>query len=127
MLDGGEPEIAIDELRWLLQECSDFIAAHRLLGELALSEDQDLELARGHFGYAYQLGLTALRRQDLPTPVAYQRPANQAFFEAGKGLAHCLAQLDKPAMAREVLETLLRCDPDDPLGLGCLLASLSAD
>ena len=28
MIDGGETECAVDELRWLLEECRDFIAAH---------------------------------------------------------------------------------------------------
>lgn len=117
MIDGGETDIAIDELRWLLDGCSDFIEAHSLLGQLALSEDNDPKLARGHFGYAYQLGLTALRRAGSPIPLPYQITENQAFFEAGKGLAFCLIQLEKPEMAREVLDELLRCDPTDPLGL----------
>jgi hypothetical protein len=43
MLDAGETQIAIDELRWLLEDCHEFLAAHRLLGELALGED-DLKL-----------------------------------------------------------------------------------
>ena len=52
MIDAGEVDVAVDELRWLLSGCSDFVDAHRLLGELALSEN-DLPLARAHFGYAY--------------------------------------------------------------------------
>jgi hypothetical protein len=124
MIDAGEVDIAIDELRWLLDGCSDCIEAHGMLGELALSADQDPQLARGHFGYAYQLGLTALRRANMPTPVPYRVPANQAFFEAGKGLAYCLTQLEKPEMAREVLDLLLACDPTDPLGFTGMRAGL---
>src|SRR4051812_10256221 len=54
MIDAGEVEIALDELRWLLNGCQDFMAAHRTLGDLAV-ETGDLRLARGHYGYAYQI------------------------------------------------------------------------
>ena len=127
MIEGGEADIAIDEIRWLLSGCSDFIDAHGLLGMLALGEDDDLELARGHFGYAYQLGLTAHRRAGLPAPLPYRIEANQAFFEAGKGLAHCLSKLGRPKMAREVLDHLLDCDPSDPLGLAEMRDRLPAE
>ena len=95
-----------------------------MLGELVLLVDNDTVLARGHFGYAYQLGLTTLRRAKHPTPLPYRLPANQAFFEAGKGLALCLKELDKTKMAIETLEQLLHCDPTDPLGLQEMLANL---
>jgi len=124
MIDGGEAEIAVEELRWLLGGCHDFLEAHMLLGAIALSESEDLGLARGHFGYAYQLGLTAVRRAGMPSPLPYVRPANQAFFEAGKGLAHSLQGLGKTKMAREVLQTLLKLDPSDPLGLHEMRARL---
>ena len=124
MLDAGEVDIAIDELRWLLSGCSDFMQAHVLLGTLALSEDRDLRLARGHFGIAYQLGLKALRGAGLPSPVPYRLPPNKPLFEAGKGLAFCLKELGKPAMAREVLEQLLRLDPSDPLALAAMHGEL---
>lgn len=125
MVEGEEVEIAIDELRWLLDGCSDFIDAHRLLGELHLTYEQDLELARAHFGYAYQAALTALRRAGRPAPLPYELPTNRSFFEAGKGLAHCLKELGKPEMAREVLEELLWYDPSDPLNAQGMLAQLS--
>jgi len=124
MIDEGEIDIAIDELRWLIEGCRESIEAHRLLGELILSEDKDVALARAHFGYAYQLGLKALRRAGNPTPLPYRLPANQAFFEAGKGLAWCLRSLDKRTMAAETLRQLLDCDATDPLGLAAMLASL---
>ncbi len=124
MIDAGETDIAIDELRWLVDGCREFIEAHCMLGELVLLENNDTALARGHFGYAYQLGLTALRRAKNPTPLPYRLPANQAFFEAGKGLASCLGQLDKTTMAIETLQQLLDCDPTDPLGLQEMLANL---
>jgi tetratricopeptide (TPR) repeat protein len=116
MLDAGEVDVAIDELRWLLNGCSDFVAAHRLLGELAMA-DGDLKLARAHFGYAYNIGVSALPPQGLPGPLPYRFPVNQGFFEAAKGLAWCLHELDKRERALGVLEQMLTCDPTDPLGV----------
>lgn len=119
MLDAGEVDIAIDELRWLLDGCSDFVAAHRLLGELAL-EGGDAALARGHFGYAYEIALSALPREGLKGTMPYRIPANQALFQAGKGLALCLRELGKTPEALSVLDTLLKLDPADPLALRAL-------
>lgn len=116
MIEAGEHEIAVDELRWLLSGCGDFIDAHRLLGEIALV-DGDLQLARGHFGYAYDIGRAAIEREPRAKLVPYSRPANQSFFEAGKGLAHCLQELGKTSLANEVVNVLLRLDPADPLGV----------
>jgi hypothetical protein len=124
MIDAGELDIAKDELRWLLSGCAEFIAAHRLLGELSLAADNDVPLARGHFGAGYQLGLQAVRRAKSPTPLLYSQPANRAFFEAGRGLAWCLEELGKGQMAEEVVETLVRLDPSDPLGLRAMLDQL---
>jgi tetratricopeptide (TPR) repeat protein len=120
MLSAGEIEIARDELRWLLEECNDFLDAHKLLGELALVEE-DFPLARGHFGNAFQLAQTAIGQSAPPKLVPYARPANQAFFESGKGLALCLQQLDKPDLAKDVIRQLLACDPSDPLNLRGML------
>jgi hypothetical protein len=115
MIAAGESEVARDELQWLLGGCSDMIDAHKTLGEIALV-DHDLPLARGHFGYAYQLGVKAFDRAGADR-APYQVPANQAFFEAGKGLAYCLRELGKTGMAAEVVERLLALDPTDPLGV----------
>ena len=120
MIDAGEVEVARDELRWLLGGCSDFVDAHRLLGELALLQG-DLPLARGHFGYAFQIGAQAMRGAPPKAVFPYRLPSNEQFFEAGKGLAWCLMQLDKADMAREVVEQLLKFDPTDPLGVQGLL------
>lgn len=128
MIDGGEDEIAIDELRWLLNGCPDFIEAHKLLGELALSAG-DIKLARAHFGYAYDIGLAALPQRGLPGPLAYERAANQPFFESAKALAWCFRELQMPAQGREVLDSLLQLDPSDPLGLAAMRSQIdgSAD
>ena len=126
MIDAGEVEIATDECRWLLSGCSDCVEAHRILGEIALGEN-DLPLARGHFGYAFQLGTKALNQAGSKGPLPYRIPANQGFLEAGKGLAWCLKQLDKREMAAEVVEQMLKCDPSDPLGVKSLLADTAAE
>jgi hypothetical protein len=124
MLDAGEPEVARDECLWLLQGCSDCLDAHRILGEIALSEN-DFSLARGHFGYAFRLGIKAVEQAKGAGIVPYRVAANQAFLESGKALAWCLKQLAKPEMAAEVIEQLLRLDPDDPLGVRGLLSDES--
>ena len=125
MIAAGETDVARDELRWLLEECHDFLDAHRLLGELALA-DEDLPLSRGHFGYAVRIGQRAIERAGNPRPVPYRLPANQAFHESGKGLVWCLLKLGKRDLAVETFELLTSCDPADPLGLRKLLAVTSA-
>jgi len=122
MLSMGETEIAQEELRWLLSDCPDLMAAHQLLGEMAL-EAEDYSLARGHFGHAYRVGLKALRDAGRPAPLPYGRKANKPFFESGKGLIFCLKKLDKQAMAVEVADLLLACDRSDPLGVKELLTA----
>ena len=121
MIEAEANEVAVDELRWLLGGCHDWIEGHRLLGALALGGDGDVQLARGHYGIAYEIGIKALRRAGMPQPLPADRPANRPFFEAGKGLVHCLLQLDKREMAREVVAQLLKFDPSDPLGLQAML------
>ena len=114
MIKAGEIDVALDELRWLLNGCSDFVAAHYLLGELALA-DGDLKLARGHFGYAYEIALSACPSGGLDAPLPHRFAANRAFLEAAKGLAWCLHELGKRKLARRVVDQLLLCDPSDPL------------
>lgn len=116
MLNAGETDVALDELRWLLNGCSDFVAAHRMLGELALAEG-DPRLARGHFGYAYEIVLSAFPASGFKGRLPYRLSANQAFLESAKGLAWCLQELGKRKLARRVLEQILVCDPSDPLSV----------
>lgn len=116
MLNAGETDLAIEELRWLLSECKDLLAAHRLLGEIAL-ERGDLALARGHFGYAFDLGRAAVGEAGPPGPLPYALDENRAWHEAAKGLAWCLHELGKPGMARRAVDEMLRWDPADPLGV----------
>jgi hypothetical protein len=109
MIAAGEPDIARDELLYLVSDCRGFLEAHNLLGELAL-ENNDLALARGHFGFAYEIGLDSLPKRFrgiLPADTGY----NQPFFLAGRGLARCLIARGKGNDGREVLRRLLRFDP----------------
>jgi hypothetical protein len=110
MLKAGEIDVALDELRWLVDGCRTLVEAHKLLGETAMAEG-DWQLARGYFGYAYQLGLDALPPGGLRGQLPYARPANRDFLESGKGLARCLAELGETKLAAEVVERLLSLDP----------------
>jgi len=109
MIAGGELEIARDELLYLVSDCRGFLEAHNLLGELAL-EEEDFSLARGHFGFAYEIGLDSLPkgfRGILPANKDY----NQPFFLAGRGLARCLIARGNKAEGRDILKQLSRFDP----------------
>lgn len=116
MIESGELDVAVDELRWLVGGCSEFVEAHALLGELALAEG-DAALARGHFGFAVQLGLKALKQANVAGPLPYAQPANRAFFEAGRGLARALMKLGMTDKATTLVQDLVRLDPSDPLKL----------
>jgi hypothetical protein len=124
MVEAREFDIATDELRWLISGCPEFIAAHRLLGDLALAAGNDVPLARGHYGAGYQVGLNTLRRAKMPAPLQFSQRANQPFFHAGRGLAWCLEKLGKSQMGEEVAATLVRLDPADPLKLRAMLDEL---
>jgi hypothetical protein len=111
MIAAGELEIARDELLYLVSDCRGFLEAHNRLGELAL-EEGDLALARGHFGFAFEIGTESLPkgfRGILPSTTDY----NAAFFLAGRGLARCLIARGQKAEGRKVLEQLARFDPRD--------------
>lgn len=111
MIAEEEPEAARDELLFLVEDCHGFVEAHNLLAELAL-QTNDVALARGHFGYAYENVLDALPEGfsgRLPTTAGY----NAHFFACGCGLARCLVALQQNREARDVLNQLHRFDPDN--------------
>jgi hypothetical protein len=121
MVAAGEAEIAREELVWLLSECPDFLEAHVHLGLIAL-EDGDPKLARGHFGRAYELCLRALEAAGGPKPVPYELVGNQPFFEAAKGLVHCLLETGRQPLARDICRRIAPLDPLDPLAIQQLVA-----
>lgn len=123
MIDGGEPEIAADELRWLLAECPDHMAAHALLGELAAAEN-DLQLARAHFGYAFQIGDKTLNATRCPGPMPGADPRNAAWHDAALGLAWALEEQGDAKMADDVCAKAIKMDPADPAGIRAMLDEL---
>ena len=90
----GDPEAARDALRYALQGCGDNLWVHVALGWIALEDFRDPTLARGHFGYAYELAERAIPpgfRGRLPR----HRLANRPFYDAIEGLAACYEALRK--------------------------------
>lgn len=120
MVEAGETEIARDELVWLLSECPDFLEGHVHLGLIAM-EENDLKLARGHFGRAYELCLRAFEAAGSPQPVPYELAGNRPFHEAAKGLVHCLLETGRRKVAQDVCRRIAPLDPTDPLGIARLL------
>ncbi|MEM9353000.1 MAG: hypothetical protein AAGA92_08300 [Planctomycetota bacterium] len=127
MIEAGEGDVAVDELRWLVGGCSEMIEAHFLLGKLAVELDGDPSLARGHFGFGHQMGAKAFRRARCPGPLSAMHPANRSFYDCGRGLAWKLRELGKTPMAIEVVEALIAMDPADPLNLSAWLDELRTD
>ena len=121
MVEAGETEIAREELVWLLSECPDFLEGHVQLGLIALEED-DPKLARGHFGRAYELCCRALDAAGGPQPFPYALAGNKPFYEAAKGLVHCLLDTGRRKTAQEVCDRIRPLDPSDPLGIQRLVA-----
>jgi len=91
----GDPDGARDALRYALQGCGDNLWVHVALGRIALQDFNDPALARGHFGYAYELAQRAIP-PDFTGRLPRDRPANRPFFDAIDGLATCYESLGKP-------------------------------
>ena len=97
----GDPESARDALRYALSACHANIWIHTALGQIALEEFHDPTLARGHFGYAVDLGCNALSHR-FAGRLPPDRPANRPFFEAIEGLLRCLEALKHPDDVRQL-------------------------
>jgi hypothetical protein len=85
-------------------------------------EEDDLKLARGHFGRAYELCLRAFEAASNPQPIPYDLPGNRPFHEAAKGLVHCLLETGRRKVAQDVCRRIAPLDPTDPLGIARLLS-----
>jgi hypothetical protein len=92
----GDPESARDALRYALSAYHDNIWIHVALGQIALVEFHDPALARGHFGYAFELANRALP-QGFEGRLPRERPNNRPFYEAIDGLIHSLEALGRRA------------------------------
>jgi hypothetical protein len=88
----GDPESARDALRYALSAYHDNIWIHVALGQIALDEFHDPALARGHFGYAFELAHRALP-QGFKGRLPRDRPSNRPLYEAMDGLIQCLEAL----------------------------------
>ena len=110
----GDSEAARDALRYALQGCGDNLWVHVALGRIAL-EDNDAKLARGHFGYAFELAQRALP-PGFSGRLPRQRPANRPFFDAIEGLAACYNVLGKPAEAEPLRRLAADLSGERPRG-----------
>jgi hypothetical protein len=97
----GDPEGARDALRYALQGCGDNMWVHIALGLIALEDFNDPSLARGHFGYAFELAERAIPR-DFTGILPREHPANQPLYDAIDGLIRCHEALGQPALANEL-------------------------
>ncbi len=97
----GEPDEAREVLRFALEGCGDNLWVHVALGRIALEEDRDPTLARGHFGYAVEITRQAVPR-DFSGTLPRDHPANRPFFEAIDGLLACLDALGQTAEGAEL-------------------------
>jgi len=98
----GDPEAARDALRYALQGCGDNLWVHVALGRIALEEFRDPGLARGHFGYAFELAERAFP-PNFCGFLPRHRFANRPFYDALAGLAECydaLSMADEAAKLR---------------------------
>ncbi len=97
----GEPEEARDALRFALQGCGDNLWVHAALGRIALEASKDPSLARGHFGYAFELARKAIPG-DFRGLLPPNLPGNRPFYDALDGLIACHDALGQAAEAAEL-------------------------
>ena len=71
-----------------LQGCRDNLWVHAALGRIALESSNDPTLAKGHFGYAFELARKALP-PDFAGKLPRDRAANRPFYDAIDGLIAC--------------------------------------
>ena len=98
---------ARDALRYALQGCGDNLWVHAALGRIALEAGRDPALARGHFGYAYELARKAIPG-DFRGKLPRDRHANRPFYDAVEGLIVCHEALGHRAEAQELRELVKR-------------------
>ncbi|WP_422931248.1 hypothetical protein [Singulisphaera sp. PoT] len=99
--EAGDPEAARDALRYALQGCGDNLWVHVALGRIALEEFNDPALARGHFGYGFELAQRAIP-PGFDGRLPRHRLANQPFYDAIDGLIACYEGLGKPEEAADL-------------------------
>jgi hypothetical protein len=80
---------------------------HVALGRIALEEDHDAALARGHFGYAFELAQRALPPK-FSGRLPRHREVNRPYYDAIEGLAACYDALGQRARAVELRALAIR-------------------
>lgn len=103
----GEPELARDALRYALEGCRENLWVHTALGDLALREYRDPNLARGHYGYVVELAQRGFP-PGFSGRLPRDRDANRPFFDALDGLIASLEALGRGRDADELRELLKR-------------------
>jgi hypothetical protein len=113
----GDPEAARDALRYALSACHDNLWVHVALGQIALLEFRDPALARGHFGYAFELANRALPG-GFTGQLPRDRPNNRPFYSALEGLVQSLEALGRHVECESLraLGIRLSAGPHDDLG-----------
>ena len=109
----GDPEAALEALRFALEGCRYSLWVHCGLGRIALEEAKDARLAQGHFGYALELAERAIPpgfRGRLPR----DRPANEPAYQAIEGLAAAMDALGADAKAADLRSTARRWENGPP-------------
>ena len=110
----GDSEAARDALRFALQGCGDNIWVHVALGWIALDDFRDPSLARGHFGYAFELAEKALPG-GFGGRLPREHPANRPLYDAVDGLVRCHDALGSADLAGELRQRAARwCRPVAP-------------
>ena len=79
----------------------DNIWVHVELGRIALEDFNDPTLARGHFGYGFELGAKAIP-YDFSAILPREHPSNRPLFDAIDGLIACHEALGQPDLAVEL-------------------------
>ncbi len=97
----GEPDEAREILRYALEGFHENLWIHAALGRIALQEDRNPTLARGHFGYVYELAMRALPSH-FTGRLPPDRAANQPLYEALDGLIACNDALGRQAESDEL-------------------------
>lgn len=111
----GDPEGARDALRYALAACRDNLWIHVALGRIAMEAFRDPALARGHFGYAVELGRRAIPPQFRGVLPADRR-GNRPLYEAIEGLVAALEALGLGADAAELKSMADRLSGRRPRG-----------
>ena len=97
----GDFEAARDALRYALQGCGDNMWVHVALGRIALEDFNDPALARGHFGYGFELARKAIP-DDFGGRLPREHPANRPLYDAIDGLISCHEKLGQPDLVAEL-------------------------